>query len=74
MPLASHIRKYFWDIDPETAAPKKYPEYYITRILEYGDEKAFRWLMLVYGKKKIKLIAGKGKLSPKSRNYWRLVL
>jgi len=74
MPLASYVRKYFWEIDPEKAVPKRYPEYYITRILEYGDEKAFTWLKIVYGKKKIKSVVRKGKLSLKSQTYWRLVL
>jgi hypothetical protein len=74
MPLASYVRKYFWEIDPEKAVPKRYPEYYITRILEYGDEKTFTWLKIVYGKKKIKSVVRKGKLSPKSQTYWRLVL
>ncbi len=74
MPVAPYIRKYFWDIDPARASPKKHPEYYITRILEYGDDKAVKWLMLVYGKRKIKSVVKKGKLSPKSLTFWKLVL
>ncbi len=74
MPIAEHIRKYFWDIDPRKASPKSHPDYYIKRILELGDEEAVTWLKLVYGKKRIKAVVKKGKLSPKSQNYWKLVL
>jgi len=74
MPIAAYVQKYFWDIDPEKASPKSYPEYYIQRILELGDQKAVAWLKLVYGKKKIKFVVKKGRLSPKSQNYWKLVL
>jgi hypothetical protein len=74
MPLAEHIQKYFWDIDPQKASPRSHPEYFIQRILEYGDEKAIAWLKIVYGKKKIKSVVQKSRLSPKSLNYWKLVL
>lgn len=74
MPLASHIQKYFWDIDTQKAKPKSHPEYYIKRILELGDKKAITWLKNVFGKKKIKSVAQKNHLSPKSNNYWKLTL
>ena len=74
MPLAQYVRKYFWDIDTVKAAPKSYPEYYIRRILELGDEKSFSWLKTVYGKKKIKAVMKKSRLSPKSKNYWEMML
>jgi len=72
MALPSNIKKYFWDIDPKKAAPKKHPEYYIKRILEYGDLKAYSWLKRVYGLKKIERVAKKSNLSSKSSNFWRL--
>jgi hypothetical protein len=74
MPIASYIQKYFWEIDPARASPRSHPDYYIQRILEYGDERAFTWLMAVYGKKKIRLVSRKVKLTARSRNYWRLML
>ncbi len=72
--LANYIRKYFWDINHQKAKPKSHPEYYIERILELGDKKAFVWLKIVFGKKKIKSVIRKNKLSPKSQNYWKLTL
>jgi hypothetical protein len=74
MTIAPYLQKYFWDIDPRTASPKSHPEYYIQRILELGDQKAVDWLKLVYGKKKIKAVFKKVRLSPRSQNYWKLVL
>jgi len=74
MSVASYVQKYFWEIDPAKARPKSHPEYYIKRILEFGDRKAISWLKTVFGKKKIKQIAEKTHLSPKSQNYWRLNL
>lgn len=72
--MVSYVRKYFWDINPKKSSPKSHPEYYIKRILELGDKKAFLWLKLVFGKKKIRSVAKKAKLSPKSQNYWKLTL
>lgn len=74
MPLVAYIQKYFWDINPQKAHPKSHPEYYINRILELGDKKAFSWLKIVFGKKKIKSVLKKGRLSPKSQKYWKLTL
>jgi len=68
--IVSYIQKYFWDINPKKSKPKNHPEYYIKRILEYGDEKAFEWLKFVFGTKKIKNIAQKSRISEKSKNYW----
>ena len=70
MLVSSHVKKYFWDIDTSRSDTKAHPEYYIQRILEYGDKKAVVWLKKTYGAKKIKEIAKKVKLSPKSKNYW----
>ena len=70
MSIAPYVRKYFWDIDTKKARPKSHPEYYIRRILEYGDKEAFSWLKSVFGVGKIKKVAKKTKLSPKSKNYW----
>lgn len=74
MPITRYVQKYFWDIDSQKSKPKSYPEYYIKRILELGDKKAFSWLKIVFGKKKIKEVLKKAHLSPKSQNYWKSTL
>ena len=70
MAIASYIQKYFWDIDPLKANPKKHPEFYIKRLLEMGDKKAVSWLKRVFGVKKVTRVSKRVKLSPKSKNYW----
>jgi hypothetical protein len=50
----------------------------ILNVLNFGTKKATDWLFLFYGrsviKKVIKNFGGKGELSPKSLNYWTLIL
>lgn len=55
MALPAHIQKYFWDIDPKKAQPKKHSEYYIKRIFEmaHKDERATLWLKQAYGAGKL---------------------
>ena len=74
MPLPKFIKKYFWDINPKKAKPKSYPEYYIKRILEYGDKQAFEWIKRVFGTEKIKKVVKSSKLSPKDKNFWGRML
>jgi len=71
MSLSAHIRGYFWDINPDTASPKKHPKYYMTRILEAGDKKAINWLLRMFGKNKVKKLLPTLRLSDRSTNYWR---
>lgn len=68
--LAPSVQKYFWDIDIASAKPKAHPKYYIERILELGDTRAFEWLKRVYGLEKIKKILPQAKLSSRSKKYW----
>lgn len=74
MSLPPHIQKYFWDINSKGLEPKRYPEYVMERILEFGDKKAVDWLKKTYGERKIKNTLGKLKLSSKSKNYWKQTL
>ncbi len=67
------IRKYFWDIKIEKADPKKHPEYFISRILEFGDRKSFGWLKSFFGMEKIRKVVKSRKLTPKSQNFWQNV-
>lgn len=69
--VPAYVKKYFWDIDTGKANPKSHQDYFIARILEFGDQKAFAWLKKFYGIKKIRAKLGEIKLSRKSANYWR---
>lgn len=68
-------RKYFWDTDLKRKDVKKYPNFIIERILEYGDEKALKWLNRHFEKRAlINVLNTSRRLSEKSRLYWRLIL
>lgn len=73
MAVPSYIKKYFWDIDTKKANPRQKPEFFIKRILELGDKKAYEWAKEYYGEGKITEVAKKGKLTPKSKNFWKVI-
>ncbi len=71
MSLSTHVSGYFWDINTDTATPRKHPRYYVSRILEEGNRKAVNWLFRLFGKSKVKRLFPTLRLSERSRNYWR---
>jgi hypothetical protein len=69
------LRQYFWEIDFESLDVDKYPGYVIKRILEYGDERAIRWMGKNFNLNEIKEIVHNTRdLSPKSAYFWAVVL
>jgi len=82
MIIPSYLRKYFWDVKIESLSkkgnstlPAGRQAFIIERILQYGDRRAVNWLSNNFGLKDIKEVASKSRrLSPKSANYWALIL
>lgn len=71
----SFLKKYFWEIDFEKLDAEEKGRYVIARLLERGDEEALRWMFQTYPKSIVKDVLKKTRaLSPKSANYWALVL
>ncbi|MEK7169578.1 MAG: hypothetical protein AAB377_02970 [Patescibacteria group bacterium] len=69
------MEKYFWDTNPDKLDFKTNKKYIIERILEMGDEEAVRRLFGIFSKKDILEVVGNNRrISPKSANYWRLLL
>lgn len=69
------LKRYFWEVDFGKLDAKKSAEYVVNRLLEYGDEKAVRWMLDRFGKKQIKYVLCKYRgYSEKSANFWALVL
>lgn len=69
------LKKYFWDIDFDKLNIQKSAIYVVERILEYGDEKAIRWLFKTYSKDLIKkVVMTRRGLSPKTANFWGIML
>jgi hypothetical protein len=73
--LPRFLKRYFWDVDFSKLQKDSYPQYIIERILEYGDEKAVKWLFRHFSRSEIRrtLIKRRG-ISPLSANYWSLIL
>ncbi len=70
-----NLKKYFWEVNTDKLVPKNYPEYIISRILEYGDETAVRWLFRNFKKSWLKRVLTERRgISPKTGNYWGLIL
>jgi len=75
MSLPKFLQSCFWDIDFEKLDFQKYPYFVIERILEYGNKKDVDWLAKNFPKDTIKkTIISSRSLSPKSANFWALVL
>jgi len=73
--IPSNLQKYFWDTDPTKIDAKKHKQYILERLLEIGDNKAANWLQKTFSKEDIiETIRKSRKISPKSANFWSLIL
>lgn len=73
--LPGFLHGFFWDIDPHALDVDQYQQFVIERILEYGDERAIRWLCHHFGAVQIKAVVCQSRrLSRRTANFWRLLL
>jgi len=71
MKLPKFLKKYFWEVDFDKLNLKKRPEYVASRLLEYGDVQALRWLFKNLPKEKIrKIIINQRGFSLRSLYFW----
>lgn len=72
--LPKFLEKYFWDVEFEKIDRKAYSYDVLTRLLEYGDEKAISWIKRNFTKQHIEdvLLHYRG-VSPQSANFWALI-
>ncbi|MEK7537202.1 MAG: hypothetical protein AAB584_02045 [Patescibacteria group bacterium] len=69
------LKKFFWDVNPDTLDFKKNSEYIIARILEYGDPETLGWLFKTYNKEIIiRVLREKRGFSRKTANFWSKIL
>jgi hypothetical protein len=69
------IQKYFWDVDPVSLDREKDNIFIISRILEYGDLAAVRWLLRAYPLSLIKqALTTKKYFSRASAQFWQQYL
>ena len=71
--VPAELGRFFWDVDPAGLDPLRHKSFIIERILEFGDEKAVRWLFDAFSRDDIAAILESSRsLSMKSRNFWQL--
>lgn len=69
--IPDYVKKYFWEIDTDKLDIYKDKPYITTRLLEYGDQNAIKWLLLNMSKQRIKQSLLKTReISQKSANFW----
>lgn len=75
MSLPTFLQSYFWDIDFKQLDFRKYRQFVLARILEYGDKKALKWAAAKFPTKDWRdtLIQSKN-LTPKTANFWAIIL
>lgn len=72
--LPAFLKKYFWDVEFGKIDTKEHPYDLLTRLLEYGDEKAIDWMKKNFTKQQVEdvLLHYRG-VSPQSANFWALI-
>ncbi|MCS7263661.1 MAG: hypothetical protein NZ805_02375, partial [Armatimonadetes bacterium] len=73
--LPEDLHRYFWDTEPTRLNFKRHRTFIIERILEFGDEKAIRWLRRTFGDEAIReVVCQSRRISKRTANFWRLIL
>ena len=72
--IPEHVRRLFWDVNPEDFDPAAHPRYTIERVLEHGDEADVAWLLQRFNRAQIHdVLRTDRRLSPRSAHFWALV-
>ncbi len=72
--IPTNLQHLFWDVNLETFEPREFPVYTISRVLEFGNEKAVAWLKENFTESEIQhVIKSDKRLSPKSAHFWSLI-
>jgi hypothetical protein len=73
--LPRFLKPYFWDTDHAKVNARRHAVYIIERVLEYGDDRAIRWLQKNYSPEQIARVVRTSRvLSPNTANLWGLLL
>ena len=72
--LPPEVRELFWEDLREEPDPDRHTEYLATRVLEYGGEPAYRWLVARVGRDAIRRTVVSGRLRSHHEQFWRHVL
>jgi len=72
--LPPYVRELFWEGLHEDPDPERHADYIAIRVLESGDEPAYRWLVERLGRERIRAVVDSGRLRPHHERFWRDVL
>lgn len=73
--LPDFLKPYFWETDLARVHPRRHAFYVIERVIEYGDDRAIRWLRQNYAPAQIaRVVRASRVISPNTANLWALIL
>ena len=72
--LPPYVRELFWEGLHDDPDPDRHADYIVIRVLEHGDEPAYRWLIERFGQETIRDVVASGRLRPHHERFWRDVL
>ena len=73
--LPDFLKPYFWEIDFFQLRLPQRQTYVIERVLEYGDDRAIRWLKATFPPETIAGVVRRSRrISKNTANLWALVL
>jgi hypothetical protein len=73
--LPEFLEPYFWEIDFAGLRLPEQQSYVIERVLEYGDDRAIRWLKATFAPKAIaSVVRDSRRISRNTATLWALVL
>lgn len=71
--IPESVKKYLWDVDPESLTKSDHSDFIIERVLEYGDLDSLSWLLKNFDKANItKVLKESQKISPKTGYLYAL--
>ncbi|NCN87281.1 MAG: hypothetical protein COZ34_02290 [Candidatus Pacebacteria bacterium CG_4_10_14_3_um_filter_34_15] len=72
--LPTNVTKYFWGDDLAQLSWEKHQKYIMQTLLEKGNQESISWLFSKMNKQNILKQILELKLSPKSKNFWKIYL
>ncbi|MBI3913339.1 MAG: hypothetical protein HY327_04030 [Chloroflexi bacterium] len=72
--LPTFLKPYFWETDLARISRRRHASYIIERVIEYGDDRAIRWLRQNYAPAQIARVVRMSRtISPNTANLWALM-
>lgn len=72
MNLPDFLRRFFWDVSFADLDGRADYYFVLERLLEYGDDRAIRWLLSYYtNAERIEVVKSSPRLSPKTGCFWK---